>query len=234
MANLLGTVERFPQSKMSLLDVLMNHRSCEASDPRDKVFIFTSLATAPGQGRIGPDYTVDVRATYKRVAEEWRISRSELSPPQIPAGSTPLSCPNSPRSESRSQSPPPSLYPTGLESRFSATIKTLCALRGVGPSSSSGNLPLHSFNTVLRIGHFASFLDKLSFRRFPVLHGIALRILEKVIGKLPTIVGDDGDNPDLAHMLHEEIARFLSLLTQGLNFQSVFRTRTGYVGMTSS
>jgi hypothetical protein len=35
-------------------------------------------------------------------------------------------------------------------------------------------------------------------------------------------------------MSQEEIARFLALLVRGLNYQNVFRTRTGYVGMTSS
>jgi len=318
---LMGAVERFQDSEMSLLDVLMLHRASEASDPRDKVLAFTNLAM-PGDDRIVADYSADTQTTYKQVVEVCLAAYPTFSILQVPpiprersqlqlpswvpdwsapalgtlvvqnlaerdgpgtaaqrfdaaltsrfpksfnvrdnilelsgfivdeivsisdcystpdyitsslAGATPMTaiplvtaadiysrCKVA-KSGHRNSS-----YPTGEDS-FSAMIKTLCALQHV--DSSSADFPSHTFQHLIRSGRLAAALDKLGFRHVPKLHSLALRILEKITDRLP---GAD-KNEDTAPQ--EDIAKFLTLLSQGLNYQNLFRTRLGYLGRTLS
>ncbi len=84
-------VQRGPGQR--LLDLLLQHRHCGSSDPRDKVFALCGLANDSGPNRLDvkPDYRRNKVETYTDVAKSILLKYGNLDLLSIPHPSTPSS-----------------------------------------------------------------------------------------------------------------------------------------------
>ncbi|KAH7255102.1 heterokaryon incompatibility protein-domain-containing protein [Fusarium redolens] len=61
-----------------LLDMLDTFRTCEASDPRDKIFALSALVTGRGKEAATPDYSISVDQAYSKFAYLFILSERTL------------------------------------------------------------------------------------------------------------------------------------------------------------